>query len=80
MKREATTRSRFNLLFIGWKGKMSENKVVLIDRHENELQIIVKGEIIAFIWNVTGIDKGRIMRQGKVAGTLNPNTKIQEKW
>ena len=60
---------------------MSKNKVVLlIDRHANELQIIVKDEIIAFIWDVTGIDRGRIMRQGKVAGTLNPNIKIQEKW
>ena len=60
---------------------MGKNKVVLlINRHANELQIVVNDKIIAFIWDVTGIDGERIMQQGKVVGTLNPDTEIQEKW
>lgn len=60
---------------------MSENKVVgVIDRYQKELVIKVNGRIAAFIWDVTGIDRARIMRDGKVVGTLNPEIEIQERW
>ena len=58
-----------------------KNKIVCaIDRHENKLRIEVNGRIAAFIWDITGIDGQRLMRQGKVVGTLNPEMEIQERW
>lgn len=59
----------------------TKNKVVLlINRPENELIVKVNERIVAFLWDVTGIDGNRIMRDGKVVGTLNPNVTIQERW
>ena len=58
-----------------------ENKVVLVlDRDQNDLHIKVNGEIVAFVWDVTGVDRNRIMRRGEVAGTLAPYDEIQERW
>lgn len=60
---------------------MSENKVVLIiDRHWNDLHIKVNGRVVAFVWDVTGVDGYRIMRRGKTAGALPYYDEIQEQW
>ena len=60
---------------------MGENKVVLvIDRYHNELRIVVNGRIVAFVWDVTGVDGYKIMRRGKSVGTLPYYDEIQERW
>ena len=59
----------------------AKDKVVLsINRHENELIVKVNERIVAFLWDVTGIEGNRIMRDGKVVGTFNPNVTIEERW
>ena len=58
-----------------------KNKIVfIIDRRQRELRTEVNGRIVSFVWDVTGIAKGRIMRDGEVVGTSNPEIEIQERW